>query len=91
MWESVQRGENRYIFPYQNDADAVFNSALDYELGVLKVFAEPQLKRVKPTDVEYAEARRIQDFLDHFSPIPAHHVPGDSILREFIGGSDFKY
>ncbi len=90
-WESVRRGEQAYIFPFQNSADAVFNSALDYELGVLKVYAEPQLRTVKPINVEYTEARRIQGFLDNFSPIPAHYVPKDSILREFIGDSDFKY
>ncbi len=91
MWESVQNGERKYIFPFQNGADAVFNSALDYELGVLKVYAEPQLRTVKPVHPEYAEARRIQAFLDNFSPIPAQYVPRDSILREFIGDSDFKY
>lgn len=91
MWDSVQRGERTWIFPFQNSADAVFNSALDYELGVLKVYAEPQLRTVKSVHPEYAEARRIQAFLDNFSPIPTQHVPSDSILREFIGDSDFKY
>lgn len=90
LWQMVKRGERRWIFPFQNGADAVFNSALDYELGVLKVYAEPLLRAVKPLHEEYAEARRIQSFLDNFSPIPAHHVPGDSLLREFIGDSDFK-
>jgi uridine kinase len=91
MWQSVQRGEQRHIFPFQNGADAAFNSALDYELGVLKVFAEPLLRTVKPTSPEYAEARRIQAFLDNFTPIPAQYVPRDSILREFIGESDYHY
>ncbi|MEN6477295.1 MAG: nucleoside kinase, partial [Rectinema sp.] len=91
MWESVQRGERRFIFPFQNSADAAFNSALDYELGVLKVFAEPLLRTVKPMSPEYAEARRIQAFLDNFTPIPARFVPNNSILREFIGDSDFHY
>lgn len=91
MWPSVQRGERTYIFPFQNSADAAFNSALDYELGVLKVFADPLLRTIKPTMIEYAEARRIQAFLDNFMPIPAQFVPKDSILREFIGESDFKY
>jgi uridine kinase len=91
MWPSVQNGERKHIFPFQNSADAAFNTALDYELGVLKVYAEPLLRTVKPTSVEYAEARRLQDFLDNFSPIPAQSVPPDSILREFIGDSDFKY
>lgn len=91
MWDSVQRGERKYIFPFQNSADAAFNSALDYELGVLKVFADPLLRTVKPTDPEYAEARRIQNLLSYFTPVPAHLVPGSSILREFIGESDFHY
>jgi uridine kinase len=91
MWPSVQRGERRYIFPFQNSADEAFNSALDYELGVLKVFADPLLDTIKPTMPEYAEARRIEAFLDNFAPIPAQYVPRDSILREFIGESDFHY
>jgi uridine kinase len=91
MWPSVQAGERSHIFPFQNSADAAFNSALDYELGVLKVYAEPLLRTVKPTMSEYSEARRLQSFLDNFAPIPAASVPGDSILREFIGDSEFKY
>jgi len=91
MWPSVQAGERKHIFPYQNSADAAFNSALDYELGVLKVYAEPLLRTVKATCPEYSEARRLQAFLDNFAPIPAASVPGDSILREFIGDSEFKY
>jgi uridine kinase len=91
MWPSVQAGERKHIFPFQNSADAAFNSALDYELGVLKVYADPLLRTVKPSAVEYSEARRLQSFLDNFAPIPASCVPGDSILREFIGDSEFKY
>lgn len=91
MWPSVQRGEAKHIFPFQNSADAAFNSALDYELGVLKIYADPLLRTVKPTAPEYSEARRLQAFLDNFTPIPAQSVPGDSILREFIGDSEFKY
>jgi uridine kinase len=91
MWPSVQSGERKHIFPFQNSADAAFNSALDYELGVLKVYAEPLLQTVKPTEVEYSEARRLQSFLDNFAPIPSTSVPGDSLLREFIGDSEFKY
>jgi uridine kinase len=91
MWPSVQRGERKHIFPFQNAADAAFNSALDYELGVLKVYTEPLLKTVKPSSVEYAEAKRLQAFLENFTPIPANAVPRDSILREFIGESEFKY
>jgi uridine kinase len=91
MWPSVQAGERKHIFPYQNSADTAFNSALDYELGVLKIYAEPLLRTVKPDCVEYSEARRLQAFLDNFAPIPSASVPGDSILREFIGDSEFKY
>ena len=91
MWPSVGRGERKHIFPFQNSADAAFNSALDYELGVLKIYAEPLLRTVKPTSPLYSEARRIEAFLDNFAPIPAQFVPKDSILREFIGESEFKY
>ncbi len=91
MWDSVGRGERLHIFPYQNTADAAFNSALEYEIGVLKIYADPLLRAVKPMDDEYAEAKRLLSFLDNFSPIPAQFVPRDSILREFIGESEFKY
>ncbi|HQQ30836.1 MAG TPA: nucleoside kinase [Rectinema sp.] len=91
MWSSVQRGERLYIFPFQGDADIAFNSALDYELGVLKVFVEPLLRTVKPHHVEYTDARRIQAFISRISPISPQYVPSDSILREFIGSSVFKY
>jgi uridine kinase len=91
MWPSVQRGERLHIFPYQNGADAALNSALDYELGVLKVYAEPILRSVKPMDSEYCEAKRLLNFLAFFAPIPAQFVPQDSIVREFIGESSFKY
>lgn len=91
MWHSVHTGEKHYIFPYQNNADAAFNSALDYELAVLKPYAEPLLKTIKPNDPVYTEAIRLLTFLEHFYPIPPHLVPSRSILREFIGGSDFSY
>jgi len=91
MWASVQRGERKHIFPFQNSADAAFNSALDYELAVLKFYAEPLLRVVKPILVEYAEAVRLLSFLENFAPIPPQYVPGQSILREFIGESEFKY
>jgi uridine kinase len=90
-WASVRRGENRNIFPYQDSADVAFNSALDYELGVLKTFAEPLLQDVKPQDGVYHEALRLLSFLQNFLPIPGRYVPDQSILREFIGGSAFKY
>jgi len=91
MWANVQAGERKHIFPFQNNADAAFNSALDYELSVLKYYADPLLRAVKPNVKEYAEAVRLLSFLDNFAPIPPQHVPGTSILREFIGDSEFKY
>ncbi len=91
MWHSVRKGEHNYIFPFQNSADSAFNSALDYELAVLKVYAEPLLKTVKPDRREYNEAQRLLSFLDNFSPLPGKWVPSQSILREFIGDSAFKY
>jgi uridine kinase len=91
MWPSVQRGEKLHIFPFQNTADAALNSALDYELGVLKIYADPLLRTVKPYDPEYCESSRLLSFLNNFAPIPAQFVPGDSIIREFIGESEFKY
>jgi len=91
MWPSVHRGENRYIFPFQNSADAAFNSALDYELAVLKTYAEPLLRTIKPDVPEYSEARRLLLFLYNFLPIQPHLVPSQSILREFIGESEFDY
>jgi len=90
-WQSVRRGEDRNIFPYQNNADSAFNSALDYELAVLKTYAEPLLMSVKPFHPEYAESNRLLIFLNNFAPIPPTFVPDDSILREFIGDSAFKY
>ncbi|MBR4463932.1 MAG: nucleoside kinase [Treponema sp.] len=91
MWASVQRGERKYIFPYQNNADSVLNTALDYELSVFKVYAEPLLRCVMPNQKEYAEASRLLQFLNLFSPMPSDYVPVQSIVREFIGGSSFKY
>jgi len=91
MWPKVQAGERKHIFPFQNSSDAAFNSALDYELSVLKYYADPLLRAVKPGRIEYAEAVRLLSFLENFAPIPPQYVPGTSILREFIGGSEFKY
>lgn len=90
-WESVRRGENRNIFPFQNSADSAFNSALDYELSVLKVYAEPLLKSIKPAQEGFHEALRLLSFLNNFAPIPPNWVPEYSILREFTGESAFKY
>jgi len=91
MWDSVQRGERLHIFPFQNSADAVLNTALDYELPVLKIYAEPKLRAVKPTEPEYTEACRLLNFLSHFNAISSDYVPKQSLVREFIGGSSFKY
>ena len=91
MWPSVRRGERTWIFPYQNQADIAFNSALDYELAVLKPFVEPLLAEIKPFDPQYAEARRLLEFLSSFLGIADHLVPPTSILREFIGHSSFRY
>ncbi len=91
MWPSVRRGEEKWIFPFQNNADAYFNSALDYELGILKSFAEPVLMQIKPDEEEYAEAVRLLRFLKYFLNIQPGKVPQNSILREFIGDSAFHY
>jgi uridine kinase len=91
MWPNVQAGERKHIFPFQGSADATLNSALDYELSVLKYYADPLLRVIKPGMAEYAEAVRLLAFLENFIPIPPQYVPGTSILREFIGGSEFKY
>ncbi len=91
MWPSVRRGEDKNIFPFQDTADAAFNSALDYELGVLKTIAEPMLRTVKPDNPNYYEAVRLQSFIGNFLPIPVKFVPETSILREFVGDSGFKY
>ena len=87
-WPSVERGEKNNIFPYQNNADVMINSALEYELGVLRPYALPLLHSVKKDAGDaYATAQRLIDFLDMISPIPSELVPPDSLLREFIGGS----
>ncbi len=91
MWDNVQKGERLHIFPFQNNANAMLNTALDYELPVLKVYADPLLRCVTPLQKEYAEANRLLAFLNNFSTIPATDVPTQSIIREFIGGSAFKY
>jgi len=90
-WPSVRRGENRNIFPFQDNADVTFNSALVYELGVLKQYAELALLDVTPAQAEYVEADRLLNFLSFFAPIPEEAVPSKSILREFIGKSFFEY
>lgn len=90
-WPSVRRGEETWIFPYQENADATFNSSLLYELGVMKDFAEPILKKVPHDVVEYSEAYRLLKFLSYFNSIDLRMIPSTSLLREFLGGSSFKY
>ena len=91
MWPSVRRGEKRWIFPTQKHADIMFNSALEYEMAVLKPLAEPLLVDVKPDAEEYANARRLLEFLGYFLAAENELVPASSILREYIGKSCFEY
>lgn len=90
MWPSVRRGEEMYIFPFQESADEMFNSVLIYELAVLKQYAEPLLFSIKKGEPEYYEAKRLLKFLEYFLGIDSTHVPSNSICREFIGGSYFN-
>ena len=90
-WPSVRKGENRWIFPYQENADAMFNSAMLFELAVIKSQAEPLLERVPENCVEYSEAYRLLKFLRYIRPIPEAQIPPTSLLREFLGGSSFDY
>ncbi len=90
MWPSVRSGEENYIFPYQESADVMFNSALIYELAVLKSYAEPMLSAVPTDSREWPEAKRLLKFLDFFLPIVADSIPVNSLIREFIGGSVYK-
>ena len=90
MWDSVRRGEERNIFPFQESADVMFNSALLYELAVLKQYAEPLLFGIPQDAPEYAEAKRLLKFLDYFLGVGSENIPHNSMIREFIGGSCFK-
>ncbi len=90
MWDSVRRGEEKYIFPYQEEADVMFNSALVYELCAIKQYAEPLLFGIEPDCKEYEEAKRLLKFLDYFQGINTETIPINSICREFIGGSCFN-
>lgn len=89
-WPSVRRGEEENIFPFQEQADVMFNSALVYELACLKVYAEPLLFGIGKDEPEYEEAKRLLKFFDYFVPVPSEEVPNNSLLREFIGGSCFN-
>jgi uridine kinase len=90
MWPSVRRGEEENIFPYQEDSDVMFNSALIYELAILKQYAEPVLFGIRKDSEEYVEAKRLLKFLDYFLGVSSEAVPQNSILKEFVGGSCFK-
>ena len=90
-WPSVRRGENRWIFPFQENADAMFNSAMMFELAVIKRQAEPLLEEVPERCPEYAEAYRLRKFLRYIKPISEDQIPPTSLLREFLGGSSFEY
>ena len=90
MWPSVRNGEEKYIFPFQDEADVMFNSALLYEISVLKVYAEPLLFQIPRESDEYLEAKRLLKFLDYFLPMPSEGISKNSLLREFVGGSCFN-
>ena len=90
-WPSVRRGEDKWIFPYQENADAMFNSAMLYELAAIRKFAEPILLEVRESDPENAEAYRLLRFLRYFNYLPDEGLPGTSLLREFLGGGSFRY
>ena len=87
---NIRIGEEKYIYPYQDDADAMINSSLLYEISVLKIYAEPLLFSVPENSPMYPEALRLINFLRNFLPMPSDQIPNDSVLREFIGGSCFK-
>ncbi|MBF0987194.1 MAG: nucleoside kinase, partial [Clostridiales bacterium] len=89
-WNLVRRGEERFIFPYQDEADAMLNTALIYELGVLHVYALPLLYSVDINSIYYDEAKRLINLLKNILPIPSDEIPRDSIIREFIGGSCYE-
>ena len=89
-WPKVRRGEYKWIFPYQEHADVMFNSALVYELSVIKPMAEPLLLQIEPGKPEYIEAKRLLSFMQWFEPSSPDLVPDNSLLREFIGGSNLR-
>ena len=86
-WESVKRGEKQNIFPFQENSDAIFNSALVHELAILRPLADPLLLQVRPDSPQYLESNRLLSLLQWFRPAPCDCVPSNSILREFVGGS----
>ena len=90
-WNSVNRGEERNIFPFQEEADVMFNSSLVYELTALAKYAKPLLEEINHSEKEYGEAKRLSTLLGYFEPINEDIIPNNSIIREFIGGSIFEY
>ena len=90
-WPDVRAGEEKWIFPYQENADVMFNSSLFYELAVFKTQAETMLRAVPENIKEYSEAQRLLRFLDYIVPLPSDELPPTSVVREFLGGSSFKY
>jgi uridine kinase len=90
-WPSVRRGEDKWIFPFQENADVMFNSALLYELGVIRDRIIPILENIPESKPEYCVAANLSDLIHYFRPIPDEELPPTSILREFLGGSSFKY
>lgn len=90
-WPSVRAGENKWIFPYQENADVMFNTAMIYEMAVLRTYVEPILEMVPENSEQYAEAYRLRKFLKYFTPIRFDKLPPTSLLREFLGGSSFEY
>ena len=90
-WEKVRQGEDKWIFPYQENADVMFNSAMIYELGSIRRHVEPILRQVPRKAPEYAEAYRLLKFLSYFNYITDRELPPTSLLREFLGGSSFRY
>ena len=90
-WDSVNKGENKNIFPYQENCNAMFNSSLIYEISVLKKHALPLLEQIGKEEPEYAEAKRLAEFLRYFEDMDEEYIPNNSLLREFIGDSIFHY
>ena len=90
LWDDVRRGEEQYVFPFQDSADIMFNTSLVYEFAVLKKYAEPLLKLIQPDETVYTRAQRLLELLSHVRGMDDAAIPTNSILREFIGGSIFK-
>ena len=90
-WPSVTKGERKNIFPFQEEADSIFNTSLIYELAALKNIAIPLLQEIKPEEKQYAEATRLINILKYFKPIPSEYIPANSLLKEFLGGGYFEY